>query len=87
MFNNYIYRIILFLLCFISVVLGYWFITFALVICGCIIYRNYYEIAFFGLMYDSLFGLGINYTGSLIAFISFILVFYGKRIFIGYVNN
>ncbi len=86
MFNN-IYRIILFLLCFISVVSGYWFITLALVICGCIIYRNYYEIAFFGLMYDSLYSLGINYTGSIIALLLFISFFYSKRIFIGNVNN
>lgn len=51
-----IFRIIIDIVIFFSVLNGYWPIALILSLIGLFLFEKYFEIIIFGLMYDSLFG-------------------------------
>jgi hypothetical protein len=65
-----------------SIVWGYWWMVLALAIIFLFIFPSYYEIIFWGVTYDSLYGISMTYTlGSLILFI---IAYYLKQYLFAY---
>jgi hypothetical protein len=54
-----IFRIAAAFLVLISIIWGYWWITWSLAIVFLFVFPSYYEIIFWGVMYDALYGLPI----------------------------
>ncbi|NDB58580.1 hypothetical protein EB001_09055 [bacterium] len=48
------------LIIFFSIIYGYWWLTWSLLILFLFYFPNYLEIIFFGIMYDQLYGLPIQ---------------------------
>lgn len=78
-------RLIIDLLMFISVINGWWFVTFPLIIVGLWLFPFFIETILAGIVYDSLFGLvpetGIwAYIGTIVSIATFFMfiIFRGK---------
>ncbi|MES2314925.1 MAG: hypothetical protein V4524_03275 [Patescibacteria group bacterium] len=83
--RSIIFRILIDIALFISIINGWWFIAFPLVLIG--IWRLYFvvEIIVAGIMYDALFGMipaaGIwGYAGTITACIILVVFYFLKKI-------
>ncbi len=83
-------RIILGLLIFISILFGYWWLTWIMAILFLFYFPVYYEIIVWGIIYDSLYGLqipefwNIKYIFTIFSILIFIFSLFIKRLLIVY---
>lgn len=88
--NQRTFRIISACIILASVVWGYWWFTWALIIIALFIFPLYYEIILWGVMYDALYGLPISqfyhfrYIFTVASFLFFLIALYLKKYLLAY---
>ncbi len=87
--NGYV-RALAFVIVLAVLIGGYWWLTIMLAIAFLFIIPTYYEILFFGSMYDALYGLslaqfgGFSYIFTIAAFVLFLMTLFVKKILSAY---
>ncbi len=78
-------RILSVAIMFLSILLGYWWITWIMAIIFLFFFRSYYEIILWGIMYDALYGLPLpmfyntGHVFTIFSIIILLLVFYLRK--------
>lgn len=76
--NRTAVRIFLDILIFLSLIKGWWILALVFVIFGLFLFSNFWEIIFWGIMYDSVFGIrSISYLSSHTAIIVSLVLYIG----------
>src|SRR3989344_977938 len=90
MINQNKYRISTAIIMLISIIWGYWWISVILALIFLFLFPLYYEIIFWGVLYDALYGVplelfyNIPYTFSILAIFIFTITFFIKKKLIVY---
>ncbi len=68
----------------VSLVWGYWWLTLSLAILFVFLFSTYYEIIFFAVMYDALYG--VTHTMTIASIFVFLISIFSKRYLIAYTS-
>ncbi len=86
-------RIFTAILMIVSIVYGYWWLTWILAISFLLYFPSYYEIIVWGVVYDALYGLNvpelynIRYIFSISSIILFVIAYFLRKYLIAYDEN
>lgn len=88
--NNTFLRILAAFIMIGSIIWGYWWLTAALAIVFLFVFPSYYEILFWGVAYDALYGSALpqfwnfGYVWSAAAILLFLLSLYLRKLLLAY---